>query len=213
MNNCYSPALLLAVLLLAGFENRDRADTLPNSVPPPPASAVIDSSVPSSGDTHANQGSVSTFMAALSETLLGLIQDMRVHPERDAVDTYAKAFQWKATPPEMNALLNAKKGYFGKFDGKVVLLGSDGTRDIISLAVRDGFDPAALVASLGKVVSLKRVGSDSSMGQQMDIYELTDSGKKLGLLSITYGSAESLRGTGTVGFISQSRVESEGIGK
>ena len=107
--------------------------------------------------------------------------------------------------------MNAKKGYIGKLEGIIVLLGSDGTNDIISLAVKEGFEQAILIEYLRKFVELKFVESNSSMGQQTDLYKIYDYAIPIGLLSITYGIAEPLRGSGTVGFISSRRAKAEGI--
>lgn len=157
----------------------------------------------------APQGSLSSELAHM---YLGLVQDSRFRPESNAVDTYAKAFKWKAMSPEMNALANAKHGYVGKVAGSTVLLGSDGSNDIFSIAVNENFEPAAILNSMQQAVTARKVGDQESMGQTFEIYRITDGATELGFMSLTYSHVPSLRGIGTVGYISAARARKEGIG-
>lgn len=142
----------------------------------------------------------------------GLVVAIEMHPDRNAVDAYAKGMNWREIPEEMNAMLNAKRGYAGKLANQVVLIGSDGTNDIFSIAVREGFDPQAFKDGLQGVLSLNSGTADTSMGQEMEMYRLLDGEREIGILSITYGTAEAVRGSGTVGYISTARASAEGIG-
>jgi hypothetical protein len=201
-------ALSAAVVILAACGAPISSTPITSSQEKPAANLPADRPETTSPKPEAIH--ISQFSQALSE-ILGLVQDMNVHPERNAVDAFALGFQWRPTPPEMNALLNAKKGYFGKIEGKTVLLGSDGTNDIFSIAVRDGFEPREIIASLGQILKLDAAGIDTSMGQTIEMYKVSDENAPIGLLSLTFGAAESLRGTGTLGFISASRAKAQGF--
>jgi hypothetical protein len=148
----------------------------------------------------------------LADMYLGLVQDSNMRPDVNAVDTYAKAFAWKPTSPEMNALLNAERGYVGKLGESTVLLGSDGSNDIFSIAVRDNFEPAEILDSMRQVITARKVAADESMGQVLEMYRITDGATDLGIMSLTYGTAPSIRGTGTVSYLSADRARAEGIG-
>ena len=149
--------------------------------------------------------------AEASDMFLGLVQEINHRPERNAVEVNGKGLGWKETTKEMNAMLNAKRGFVGKLAGQVVFLGSDGTNDIFSIAVEKNFDSVAIHDRIKNVVNMKVVGSNTSMGQKTDMYRIFDGTKDLGLLSMTYGVAEAIRGTGTIGYISSARAKREGI--
>lgn len=53
--------------------------------------------------------------------------------------------------------------------------------------------------------------TDERMGQKMDLYQLNDGDREVGVLSIIYGLADSIQGTGTVSFISKDRARKEGV--
>ena len=137
----------------------------------------------------------------------GLIVDTTLRPGVNVVDTYAAAFNWTKNPPEMNALLNAKVGYHAKINGHTVVLGGDGTNDIFAVAIKEGFDPAKALAALKQAFTLKDVGPDDSAGQRSEGYTVLDHGRNVGLLFLTYGTAEAIRGTGTVSFMSAKKVQ------
>lgn len=153
-----------------------------------------------------------TVSAEAAATFAAILTAIQLNPERNAVDEYAKASKWKETPTEMNAMLNAKRGYFGKLSGHTILLGSDGTNDIFSIMVRDGFDDQAFINHLNGALTFKHGGSDTSMGQKIDIYRIFDGDRSIGIGTITYGVAGAIKGMGTVGFISNERTRKEGIG-
>ncbi len=144
-----------------------------------------------------------------TDTLVGIISDSRSRPNINALETFAAGFHWKETPPEMNALLNAKVGYAGKILGHTALLGGDGTNDIFSIALRDGFNSDEVVAELNQVYLLDKQDTEDSDGQRYDTYILIDHGNQLGLLTLTYGLADAIRGSGTIGFIAMDRAKRE----
>jgi hypothetical protein len=161
-----------------------------------------------------NQTSISSksISSAVADMFVGLVSEINLHPDRNVVELFAKGFGWKETSLEINAMLNAKRGFSGKVAGQILLLGSDGTNDIFSIAIGNNFDQKIFHGRLGETLTLKPVASDTSMGQRMDIYRIFDGPKYLGLLTVTYGVVEAVRGTGTVGFISAARAKREGIG-
>jgi hypothetical protein len=167
-----------------------------------PASAAASPSMV----TKTRKATVST---EATDTLIGIIADSRLHPDRNAVDIFATGFHWKKTPPEANALGNAKVGYAGKIRGQTALLGGDGTNDIFSIALGDGFQPAEVVAELNQVYSLNKQDTEDSDGQRYDTYIMVDHGNEVGLLTLTYGMADAIRGAGTISFIGMDRVRKE----
>jgi hypothetical protein len=151
--------------------------------------------------------SVSVFMADL---VTRLIADSRLHPSVNAVDTYAAASHWHKTPPETNALLNVKVGYASKVAGQILLLGGDGTNDIFEVSARDGFRVDEAVAELSRVYRLKKQHSEESDGGKVDSYILVDSNNiEVGVLSLTYGIAEPIRGAGTIDFMTMGHARKE----
>ena len=153
---------------------------------------------PQSTDHAKAPRSISVYMTDL---MIGLISDSRLHPSVNAVDTYAAAFHWRKTPPETNSLLNAKVGYATKIDGQILLLGCDGTNEIFAVSVRDGFRVDEVVAELRRVYHLKKQESEESDGGEVDSYILVDGKTEVGLLTLTYGITEPIRGAGTIDFM------------
>jgi len=153
--------------------------------------------------------SATTVSKEATDTLIGLIADSRSRPNTNAVDTFAAGFHWRKTPPETNALFNAKVGYTGKLAGQTAIVGGDGTNDIFAIMLHDGFQPAEVIAELAQVYTLNRQDSEDSDGQRYDTYILVDHGNQLGLLTLTYGLADAIRGTGTIGFVAMDRAKKE----
>ena len=195
----------LTVFLVTGCDSPRDAASPPNEV----AAELVSKAEPT-------LPSVSPLSAELSDMYLGLIQDTASHPDRNAVDAFAKAFKWKPIPPEMYALVSGKSGtgigYGGKVAGSTVLLGSDGSRDIFSIAVRDQFEPEQIVRALREVITARKLGADESMGGITEMYRIADGSTDLGILSVSYGTAPSIRGSGAVSYISAERARTEKIG-
>jgi hypothetical protein len=183
--------VLLVVVMAAGFG----------------ATSATAQAQPQSTDHTKVARSISIYMTDL---VIGLISDSRLHPSVNAVDTYAAAFHWRKTPPETNALLNAKVDYASKVDGQILLLGGDGTNDIFAVSARDGFRVDEAVAELRRVYQLKKQDSEESDGGRVDSYILVDSNNtEVGVLSLTYGIAEPIRGAGTIDFVAMDRARKE----
>jgi len=161
---------------------------------------------PQSTDHMKTPRSISIYMTDL---VIGLISDRRLHPNVNAVDTYAGAFHWHKTPPETNALLNAKVGYATKVAGQLLLLGGDGSNDIFAVSARDGFRVDEAVTELRRVYRLKKQDSEDSDGGRVDSYILVDGRTEVGVLSLTYGIAEPIRGAGTIDFVAMDRARKE----
>jgi hypothetical protein len=147
--------------------------------------------------------------AYMTDLVIGLISDSRLHPSVNAVDTYAAAFHWRKTPPATNTLLNAKVGYASKIDGQILVLGGDGTNEIFAVSARDGFRVDEVVAELRRVYHLKKQESEESDGGEVDSYILVDGKAEVGLLTLTYGIAEPIRGAGTIDFMAMDRARKE----
>jgi hypothetical protein len=141
--------------------------------------------------------SVSTQAA---NTMIGLIDDARMQGPTSVLDTRAAASHWKRTPPEFNALINAKVAYATSFSGHRVFLGGDGTNDIFAIMLADVFEPHEVVDALQQVYSLKKQDTEDSNGARIDRYVLEDHGEDVGVLVLTYGLAEPIRGKGTIAF-------------
>ena len=141
--------------------------------------------------------SVSTQAA---HTMIGLIGQARMRGPTNVLDTLAAASHWKKTPPEFNALVNAKVSYATSFSGHRVFLGGDGTNDIFAIMLADVFVPHDVLVALEQVYSLKKQGSEDSSGARIDRYVLEDRGEDVGVLVLTYGLAQPIRGKGTIAF-------------
>ena len=146
-----------------------------------------------------------------ADLLVGLIADVMLHPERNAISTSAKAFHWKPLTPDLAAAGNAKVGYTVRYRGKVILVGGDGTNDILSVGLGDAFNESEVRAHFQGVALLKKLASDDQMGSRTDVYRLTDQGKAIGVLVLTYGIAPATRGAGSAGFMSAARAARENI--
>lgn len=138
---------------------------------------------------------------------ISIIAEITARPEVSAIDGYAVGNHWRRVPSVTAAMLNAKVAYAGKINGQVVMLGGDGTNDIFSVTIRDGFDPEPVKAMLRQVFTLKDEGSEVTVGQRFETYSLIDHSNNLGVVLISYGVAEAIRGTGTVGYMSARKVK------
>ena len=190
---CWSPPLLLASCAKV-------------SASPPATGAAPATS--QSNPTASNK----TISDEVGFLLVGLIVDSRQRPTLNAIDTYAAAFHWTKNPPEFNTLVNAKSGYHGTINGQRVVLGGDGTNDIFSVMINHGFEPAHVVAAMRQAFTLKLADTEEDTGQRSDSYYLLEHDKVIGVVFMTYGVADAIRGTGSVGFMSMKKAR-EATGK
>jgi hypothetical protein len=186
----------LVALLLMGCDNPNRNATGESKAPVAPAVASAATSKP-------------TISQEVAHMFIGITSDARNRPNVNALDTFAVAYDWPKTPPNMNAMLNAKVGYVGKVDGQMVMAGSDGTNDILSISMRDQFAPDDILRELKDVYTLKSRASDTSDGQRIEIFTMFDGDKAVGLLTLSYGVASAIKGTGTLAYISIDRARKE----
>jgi hypothetical protein len=142
-------------------------------------------------------------------TMIGLIGEARTRGPTSVLDALAVASRWKKTPPQFNALINAKVAYATSFSGHRVFLGGDGTNDVFAIMLADVFEPHDVVAALEQVFSLKKQDTEDSNGARIDRYILEDHGEDVGVLVLTYGLAEPIRGKGTIAFTGMYRVGKE----
>ena len=142
-------------------------------------------------------------------TMIGLIGEARMQRPTSVLDTLAAASHWKRTPPEFNALINAKVAYATSFSGHRVFFGGDGTNDIFAIMLADVFEPHDVVDALEQVYSLKKQDTEDSHGARIDRYILEDHGEDVGVLVLTYGLAEPIRGKGTIAFRGMNRLGKE----
>jgi hypothetical protein len=142
-------------------------------------------------------------------TMIGLIGEARMQRPTSVLDTLAAASHWRKTPPEFNAMINAKVAYATSFSGHRVFLGGDGTNDIFAIMLADVFEPHDVVDALKQVYSLKKQDTEDSSGARIDRYILQDHGEDLGVLVLTYGLAEPIRGKGTIAFTGMNRFGKE----
>jgi hypothetical protein len=170
------------------------------------------SSTPASSDTPSAPPAKPTTSDEIGFLMNGLIADSRLRPDVNALDTYAAASHWNKNPPEINALLNAKVGYHGVINGQRVIIGGDGSNDIFALSITEGFDPARVQAALAQAFTLRGEGPDDEAGQRSEAYTLTDHGEQVGLVILTWGVADAIRGKGTVAFMSAKKVK-EALGR
>jgi hypothetical protein len=138
--------------------------------------------------------------------LTSLIVDAMQRPDVNVIDSYAAAAHWEKNPPEINALLNARMGYHGKISGQKVVLGGDGTNDVIAAMINQGFEPERVVAAVRQAFTLKVGDTEDSAGQRSVSYYVLDSNKPIGVVLLTYGVATAIRGTGSVVFLSMKKV-------
>ena len=142
-------------------------------------------------------------------TMIGLIGEARMQRPTSVLDTLAAASHWRKAPPEFNALINAKVAYATSFSGHRVFLGGDGTNDIFAIMLADVFEPHDVVDTLEQVYSLKKQDTEDSNGARIDRYILEDHGEDIGVLVLTYGLAEPIRGKGTIAFTGMYRFGKE----
>lgn len=156
---------------------------------------------------------VSKLSNELALIFMGLVSESVLDRDNSVVDLFATAQGWSPIPSAKNQLLNAQNGYVGNVAGVRAMLASDGTNRIFSLTVGEGFDPREVTISLGQFVTLQKIAADNSMGQTMEMFKILDDPVPLGILSLTYGTADSIQGIGTIGFISVAEAKTEGIGE
>jgi hypothetical protein len=174
------------------------------AIPTPSAGQMAAEPPPMQSESPAKRTvSVSTQAAY---TMIGLIGEARMQGPTSVLDTLAAASHWKKTPPEFNALINAKVAYATSFSEHRVFLAGDGTNDIFAIMLADVFEPHDVVAALEQVYSLKKQGTEDSNGARIDRYILEDHGKDVGVLVLTYGLAEPIRGKGTIAFTGMYRL-------
>ena len=171
---------------------------------------------PSVGDTvevtqETKSHSTRSVEIEIANLYAGIVMAIHQNPEHNAIDSYGRGMAWKKIPENMHEMLNAKHGYFGKVSNRKVMLLSDGSNDIFSIATGESFDPEEFKESLSGFFRLTSRESDASMGQKMDLYQLNDGDREIGVLSIIYGTADSIQGAATVSFVSNDRARKEGI--
>jgi hypothetical protein len=199
----YVPIILLA------FAHCSEVWPQVNKVPAVPSAIGRSSNhMPARGQSSIKKESISS---AVADVFAGLVTEANLHTERNAVEVFAKGLSWIEVPKDLNAMLNAKRAFAGKLANQTVLIGSDGSNDIFAIAVTKSFNPEEFQSRLKGVVVLLPVASNMSMGHKFDVYRLLDGAKDLGFLSINYGVAEAVRGTGTVAYISSARAKREGL--
>ena len=58
---------------------------------------------------------------------------------------------------------------------------------------------------------MRIVDSDQIIGQKIEVYKLPDGNADLGYVILNYGIAETIQGTGSLGYISIGRAKKEGL--
>jgi hypothetical protein len=184
------PALLAVALVCMGLT----PPTVPTT--PPPPHPVL------------NSTEISERIAAL---LTSLIHDAQKKPAANAIDSYATEYQWVRNPADINVLLNAKSGYNGQIGGHKVVLGGDNTNNLIVVMITDGFDPAHVVSQLRTAFALGEGDTQQQGGQRIDSYSLREdtNSKPIGVIFLTYGTSDNIRGTGSAAFLSMDKVRAE----
>ncbi len=163
--------------------------------------------------TNARSTENSSAGQAAAEIYVGVLQDLSLQSSGNVVEKLARGLGWASVPAEEAALGNAKISYYGDWGGHKVLIGSDGTNEIFSIAMRKDFSPIEFMKRLRQSVEAEAVGAEDSLGQRSEMYRLRDHGRELGLLLVTFGTAQAVKGTGSVGFVSSARAAREGIGQ
>jgi hypothetical protein len=164
---------------------------------------------PAHSESPSQTKASTSISAQMADMVIGLIADSRRRPDRIAVDTYAAALHWRKTPPETNTLLNANVGYAGKVATQTLILLGDGTNDSFGVSIRDGFRVDEAIGELRHTYKLKKQDSEDSDGGRVDSYILVEGTTEVGVVSLTYGIAKSIRGAGTIDFISMDRLRTD----
>ncbi|MGO9851615.1 MAG: hypothetical protein ACLPTM_08375 [Steroidobacteraceae bacterium] len=165
------------------------------------------SAAPGSKDTLSAAPIKPTTSDEIGLLMNGLIADSRLRPDVNALDTYAAAAHWSKNPPEINSLLNAKVGYHGVINGQKVIVGGDGSNDIFALSITEGFDPAKVEAALSQAFELRDEGPVNEAGEMSEAFTLTDRGEQVGMVIVTWGFPDAIRGKGTVAFMSAKKLK------
>jgi hypothetical protein len=142
---------------------------------------------------------------------LSLLIDATTFPNGNAVEKLGEGAGWNKLTPEQAALQNAKVGYVGEKNGMILGIASDGTNDIFSVAISGNFHPLEFLSALDGAVDYTLKSKDRSMGQFMEIYELYEKSKSIGLMIITYGAIDAIKGVGSVSYMSKSKAKKSGI--
>jgi hypothetical protein len=164
---------------------------------------------PAHSESPSQMKAPTSISAQMADIVIGLIADSRRRPDRIALDTYAATFHWRKTPPETNTLLNVNVGYAGKVATQTLILLGDGTNDSFGISIRDGFRADEAIGELRHSYKLNKQDSEDSDGGRVDSYILVDGATEVGVVSLTYGLAKSIRGAGTIDFIAMGRVRTD----
>ena len=139
-----------------------------------------------------------------------LISEAITAPSHDVLRDYAVANHWRVAPQEELAVIHAKSAYVSKLGDQLIIVSSDGTNDVFAVTTNKQFSPASVRTILGQAFLLHDEESEDSSGQRTELISIADHGKAAGYVTLTYGLAPAIRGTGTVGYMSVAKVK-EGL--
>lgn len=143
------------------------------------------------------------------ETLTGLLLEIDQHPDQYVLGKWGNALGWRKAPPEVASIGNAAECYVVDQDGHRLLVASDGTNSVLSIAIGAGFDRAEFIGACSKVFALTKTDDTTEFGQRVEVFRLATTTRVIGVLVVSTATIESAIGTGSVAYMSAERFRSE----
>jgi hypothetical protein len=138
-----------------------------------------------------------------AEVFIALLSQHLIYPQMNAVEAYAKAFEFKDVPKNMQMMLNSTKSYAKQTIHHGILIIGYNTNSPIAITVQEGFNAQQTLSELSGFVSLKHKGEFSELGQKAVVKEMFSNGNSIGFVFISYGEAKQIKGTGSIAFLKQ----------
>ena len=138
-----------------------------------------------------------------AEVFIALLSQHLTYPQMNAVEAYAKAFEFKDVPENMQMMLNSNKSYAKQTTHNGILIIGYNVNSPIAISIQEAFDIQKTLTELSGFVSLKHRGEFSELGQKTVLKEMFSNGKSIGFVFISYGEAKQIKGSGSIAFLKQ----------
>ena len=152
-----------------------------------------------------------TVSQAMAWMMAGCVEEMNLHPEKNAVDGFATVCEWPRIEDELARLSNAKVAYQAAVSGHNLWIGHDGTSSIVSIGVGAGFDRAEAIRTLRETVVLTPLTEFPAVGQHVEFMRVTVGRRDLGVLIVNSGTSSMSKGFGSISFMTKARADKEGL--
>jgi len=138
-----------------------------------------------------------------AEVFIAILSQHLTYPQMNAVEAYAKAFEFKDVPENMQMMFNSTKSFAKQTTHHGILIIGFNSNSPIAVASQEGFDTQQTLSELSGFVSLKHKGEFSELGQKTVLKEMFSNGKSIGFVFISHGEAKQIKGTGSIAFLKQ----------